>query len=189
MNVSSTGNFAGNVSSNGVVIARGFTGNAVFVTNTEVQVGNSTQNSIITSTRVTVGNNSVNTFLSSAESRLGGNTVVDVINYTRTNLGTVNGTITFTPGNDIYQRAQLNGATTVQFGAFPAANTLGMIFVEARNWGNVVVTFANTVNWAQGNGSYTTSFANSGTALANSGTNWITVWSTDGGVTLYGTAI
>lgn len=106
---------------------------------------------------------------------------------TQTNKGTINaGTVTFDVSISSKQKVTVGGALSVAFSGWPTSGTYAEIEIQLVN-GGVGVTWP-TVNWLVGDGTTNTLFSSMGVTLANPGTNFVIVWSTDGGITLYGSA-
>lgn len=102
--------------------------------------------------------------------------------------GTVaSGTVTFSVFRATKQKLTLSGALTVVFSDWAPAGTYSELEVQLVN-GGLGVTWPTSVNWLKGDGTSTTTFASSGVTLQSPGTNWILVWSTDGGATVWGRA-
>lgn len=103
--------------------------------------------------------------------------------------GTVtSGTVTFTVSASAYQRLQVGGALIITTTGWPAANTYGEIMLELVNGASAAITWP-TINWIRGDGTVTTTFANNGASLQVSGTDFITLWTRNGGTTIYGKII
>lgn len=96
------------------------------------------------------------------------------------------GTKTFNVDSSRVHKVEVTGSHTWAFSSWPAGYTTVRILVK--NGGLGTITFP-TINWYVGDGTSTTNFATSGVTLQSSGTNTIDVWSPDGGVTLYGSAL
>jgi hypothetical protein len=107
--------------------------------------------------------------------------------FDTTDKGSVgSGTVTFTVSDDAKQKLTVTGALTIAFAGWPTTGNYAECEIELVN-GGTNVTWP-TVNWAVGDGTTSTTFADTGITLASSGTNHVVVWSTDGGTTLYGVA-
>jgi hypothetical protein len=104
------------------------------------------------------------------------------------NKGTVSGAVLITQSVGTEQKMTLGGAAVVTFTGFPTAGNYGEVELELVNGGSHTLTFG-PVNWLLGDGTFSTSFSDLGVALQASGTNWIFVWSTNGGVTIWGKAL
>jgi len=98
------------------------------------------------------------------------------------------GTVTFTVSAGSKQKLTVGGALTVAFTGWPASGNYGEIEINLVNGGAFAVTWP-LVNWMVGDGTSSTNFASMLVALAAAGTNFVLVWSIDGGATLYGKAI
>lgn len=111
----------------------------------------------------------------------------DVV-YDQGNKGTVSsGTVTFALSDDNNQKLTVGGDLTISFSGWPSSGIYAEFEIELVNGGAHTITWP-TVNWLKGDGTYSTSFSSMGVTLQTSGTNWVIVWSTDGGTTLWGRA-
>ena len=118
------------------------------------------------------------------------------ISFNEVDKGTVStGTVTFTASSANVQRLQVGGALTIATTGWPASGTFGYIILKLVNAGSASVTLP-TINWVRpDNGQTTTTFSTylaawSGrTALQTSGTDFMFLWSDDGGTTIYGKLI
>jgi hypothetical protein len=97
------------------------------------------------------------------------------------------GTVTFDVSEDAKQKLTVTGALTIAFSGWPTTGNYAECEVELVNGGVATVTLP-TVNWIVGDGTTSTTFADTGVTLVASGTNHLVVWSTDAGTTLYGVA-
>lgn len=103
--------------------------------------------------------------------------------------GTVtSGTVTFNWTNGEKQKLTVGGALTVAFTGWPSSGRYGEIEVQLVNGGAFTVTWPS-VKWMLSDGGSSTTFADMNVSLSAAGTNFILVWSTDGGANLYGRAI
>jgi hypothetical protein len=102
--------------------------------------------------------------------------------------GTVSsGTVNFDLADGSKQKLTVGGNLTVVFTSWPASGSYGEIEVELVNGGAHTVTWP-TVHWLKGDGTNSTTFSDMSVTLAASGTNFVVVWTTDGGATVYGSA-
>ena len=105
----------------------------------------------------------------------------------QTDKGTVSSGTT-TLGADIAkQKITAGGDFTIAFDTWPASGDYAEVEIELVNGGAHTITWP-TVNWLAGDGTYSTTFSSMGVTLQTTGTNWIVIWSTDGGTTLWGRA-
>jgi hypothetical protein len=110
------------------------------------------------------------------------------LDFDTTDKGSVgSGTVTFSASVDGKQKLTVTGTLTLAFDSWAATGHYSEVEIELVNGGSATVTHA-TVNWAVGDGTTSTTFADTGITLATSGTNHLIVWTTDGGSTLYGVA-
>lgn len=111
----------------------------------------------------------------------------DVVSIVEISSGTVSsGTVTFDVSVSSKQKLIVGGALSINFINWPANGVYGEVEIELVN-GGVNVTWP-TINWLKGDGTNSTSFSSMGVTLNNPGTNWVIVWSTSGGATLWGKA-
>lgn len=83
------------------------------------------------------------------------------------------------------QRVQVGGNISIALSNLPAAGQLAEIMLELVNGGAHTITWP-TINWINSDGTTTTSFASNGITLQSAGTDWIMLWTRDGGTTVYG---
>lgn len=99
--------------------------------------------------------------------------------------GTVtSGTVTFSVTASSYQRLQVGGALTIATSDW-AVGTYNEVAIELVNGAAASVTWP-TIYWILPNGGVTTTFANNGVVLQTAGTDFVILWSRDGGTTIYG---
>jgi hypothetical protein len=102
--------------------------------------------------------------------------------------GTVNsGTVNFDLVDGSNQKLTVGGDLTVTYSGWPKSGNYGEIEIELVNGGAHTITWP-TVNWLKGDGTNSTTFSSMGVTLAASGTNFVVVWTTNGGTTRYGVA-
>lgn len=100
--------------------------------------------------------------------------------------GTVtSGTVTFAVTSSSYQRLQVGGALTIATSSWPSAGTYSELAIELVNGAAGAITWP-TINWVLPTGATTTTFANNGVVLQTAGTDFVILWSRDGGTTIYG---
>jgi hypothetical protein len=110
------------------------------------------------------------------------------IQYPQLDKGSIGtGTVTFNASLNTKGKLTVTGALTVAFSSWPASGSYGEYEIQLVNGGSAAVTWP-TVNWLKGDGTSSITFTDMSVALQTSGTNWVIVWSTDGGSTLYGRA-
>jgi hypothetical protein len=118
-----------------------------------------------------------------------GQPTLPVIKKPQTDKGTVtSGTSTFDASVAAEQRLQVGGNLTIAYSNWPASGTYGEVEIQLVNGSAFTITWP-TVHWMVGDGTNSTTFSAMGVTLAASGTNWVAVWTTDGGTTLYGRAV
>ena len=81
--------------------------------------------------------------------------------------------------------APSTGAQTLSITNWPASGNLGELLIEGINLGAATITWP-TINWVKSDGSTTTTFASNGVTLQASGTDWVLLWTRNGGTTVYG---
>src|SRR5262245_11665079 len=103
--------------------------------------------------------------------------------------GTVNsGTVTFVVSAGTKQKLTVGGALTIAFSDWPTSGTYGEVEIQLVN-GGIGVTWPGAIKWLIGDGTNSTTFGDMGVTLQNAATNWVLVWSTDNGTSIYGRAI
>jgi hypothetical protein len=103
--------------------------------------------------------------------------------------GTVtSGTVTFNVSTSSYQRLQVGGALIIATSGWPTANTYGELMLELVNGASAAITWPS-INWIKGDGTVTTTFSTNGVSLQVSGTDFISLWTRNGGTTIYGKII
>jgi hypothetical protein len=105
-------------------------------------------------------------------------------------LGTVNaGTATLNFALAQSQRLQIGGAVTIAASNWPAAaDGLFVGVLELVNGGAYTLTWP-AIRWVLADGTFTTSFSANTVTLQAVGTDFVTLWSRDGGATVYGRII
>ena len=103
--------------------------------------------------------------------------------------GTVtSGTVTFTVSSSGYQRLQVGGALIIATAGWPTTGTYGELMLELVNGASAAITWP-TINWIKGDGTVTTTFGANGASLQVTGTDFISLWTRNGGTTIYGKII
>lgn len=103
--------------------------------------------------------------------------------------GTVtSGTVTFTVSSSGYQRLQVGGALIIATAGWPTTGTYGELMLELVNGASAAITWP-TINWIRGDGTVTTTFGANGASLQVTGTDFISLWTRNGGTTIYGKII
>lgn len=87
-----------------------------------------------------------------------------------------------------HQRMQVTGATTLSFANWPGNTTSNMLMLEVVNGGAFAITWP-TINWVLSDGAFTQVFSANGTPLQASGTDFVMLWTRDGGATVYGKVV
>lgn len=103
--------------------------------------------------------------------------------------GTVStGTVTFSFAEASHQRLQVGGALTIAVNGWPPTNNNATLMIELVNGASAAITWP-TINWIKSDGTATTSFASNGVTLQASGTDFVVLWTRDGGTTIFGKVI
>ncbi len=103
--------------------------------------------------------------------------------------GTVStGTVTFSFADASHQRLQVGGALTIAVNGWSPTNNNATLMIELVNGASAAITWP-TINWIKSDGTTTTSFASNGVTLQTSGTDFVVLWTRDGGTTIYGKVI
>jgi len=87
--------------------------------------------------------------------------------------------------NGSHQRWAPTGSVSLTVSNWPASGVLGELLIEGINLGSATITWP-TVNWIKSDGTTTTTFASNGVTLQATGTDWVFLWTRDGGTTVYG---
>ncbi len=106
-----------------------------------------------------------------------------VVMLDKGNSGAAAQVLDYTAGSE--QRLQVTGAFTLSTSNWPPAGNLGEILLKLVNGGAYAITWP-TINWVTSTGAFVTTFAGNGVTLQASGTDWIVLWSDDGGATVFG---
>lgn len=103
--------------------------------------------------------------------------------------GTVStGTVTFSFADASHQRLQVGGALTIAVNGWSPTNNNATLMIELVNGASAAITWP-TINWIKSNGTTTTSFASNGITLQTSGTDFVVLWTRDGGTTIFGKVV
>lgn len=125
---------------------------------------------------------------------LAGNTFTAAQNYSQVDKGTVSsGTVTFDASAKNVQKLTVGGALTIATSNWPASGTQGDLEIELVNGGAFAVTFTG-ISWllpttgapAASFSAYLTAIGRSPASLQTAGTDWIYLWTTNGGTTING---
>jgi hypothetical protein len=81
-----------------------------------------------------------------------------------------------------------SGAQTLSIANWPPTGNLGELLIQGVNLGAATITWP-TINWIKNDGTTTTTFSSNGVTLQSSGTDWILLWTRDGGTTIYGKVV
>ncbi len=96
------------------------------------------------------------------------------------------GTQTFDVSAASMQGMTVTGSITIALTGWPAAGVLGELCIELVNGGAFVITWPATVRWIRPDGTFTTDFLAAQQPLLASGTDFVFLWSRDGGSTIWG---
>jgi len=143
--------------------------------------------------RIAADNNTLG-FVNATYAKLTTNVFTSSQNYTEANKGIVtSGTVTFDRSAGDVQKLQVGGALSVALAGWPAFGTYGGILLEIINGGAFVLTFP-TIKWilpdtgaaAASFSAYLTAIGRTSSSLQVSGSDFLYLWSTDGGATVFG---
>ena len=102
------------------------------------------------------------------------------------NSGSTTQNLNFTDA--FHQKITNTGAFNITTSNWPSTGNLGQIMLELVNGAANSITWP-TINWIKSDGTTTTSFSTNGVTLQTNGTDWIILWSKDGGTTIYGKVV
>ncbi len=124
-------------------------------------------------------------FIANAEA---GSSVRNKLNFLLVDKGSVGtGTVTFDASAARKQKLTVTGSLTIAFSNWPSSGTSGEVEIELVNGAAGTITWP-TVHWLKGDGTNSTTFSTMGVTIYASGTNFVSIWTSDGGTTLYGRA-
>lgn len=136
---------------------------------------------------IDTGNAGATHFPGNASGQFSGGQYDNLRGPTIVDKGTVGtGTVTFDVSVSSKQKLTVSGALNVAFSNWPATGAYAQVELELVNAGTNITW--PTVNWMKGDGTSSTTFSSMGVTLQASGTNFVIVWTIDGGTTLYGIA-
>jgi hypothetical protein len=92
-------------------------------------------------------------------------------------------TLDYTAGS--HQRIQNGGAHTIATSNWPPTGNLGEMLLELVNGAAYAITWPS-INWVLSDGTTTTTFSANGVTLQAAGTDWVFLWTRNGGTTIYG---
>lgn len=127
--------------------------------------------------------------------RLSANTFTGAQALTKVDKGSVGtGTVTFTVSAGNVQKLTVTGALTIALAGWIAGSTLSEVLIELVNGGVAVVTMPAAIKWilpttgaaAASFSAYLTAIGRTPASLQSAGTDFLYLWSTDGGTTIYG---
>lgn len=90
--------------------------------------------------------------------------------------------------NGSHQRWTPSGTAPLTIANWPPNGTTGELLIEGVNLGAATITWP-TINWIKSDGTTTTTFSSNGITLQSSGTDWVILWTRDGGTTIYGKVV
>jgi hypothetical protein len=101
--------------------------------------------------------------------------------------------VTFDRSAKSVWKLTVGGALTIATTGWPAAGNFGDLLIELVNGGSAAVTFTG-INWilpttgaaAASFSAYLTAIGRSPASLQSAGTDWIYLWTTNGGTTING---
>lgn len=80
------------------------------------------------------------------------------------------------------------GAQTLTISNWPPSGAMGELLIQGVNLGAATITWP-TINWIKADGTTTTTFSSNGVTLQSSGTDWVLLWTRDGGTTIFGKVV
>lgn len=80
------------------------------------------------------------------------------------------------------------GSQTLTISNWPPSGAMGELLIQGVNLGAATITWP-TINWIKSDGTTTTTFSANGVTLQTSGTDWVFIWTRDGGTTLFGKVV
>lgn len=95
------------------------------------------------------------------------------------------GTVALNYSTAEMHRVQVGSALTLSTEGWTPSGQLAEMVIELVNGGSYAVTWP-TINWVLGDGTFTTNFTNTGVTLQTVGTDWVLLWTRDGGATICG---
>lgn len=95
------------------------------------------------------------------------------------------GTVNISAIDAEHQKIVATGNITITVSNFRAAGITDELLLECVNFGGKTIAFP-TISWIKPDGSFATTFATNGVTLQSSGTDFILIWTRDGGATLFG---
>lgn len=87
-----------------------------------------------------------------------------------------------------HQKITATGNFTWSITNWPPTGNLGCLLIELTNGAAFTITWP-TINWIKADGTTTTTFSGNGVTLQSSGTDFIYLWTRDGGTTIYGKVV
>lgn len=88
----------------------------------------------------------------------------------------------------VYHKITVDAAQAITFGGFTNGK-VGSVVLEMINGGAAAITWPANLKWIAPDGSFVTSLADMSVTLNSAGKDFITVFSEDGGTTLYGKVV
>lgn len=83
-----------------------------------------------------------------------------------------------------HQRISADGDFILGFSDWPSSEMSAKLFLECVNFGGKDVTWSG-VTWVKSDGSFTTSLIDNGITWQSSGVDFVSLWTRDGGATIY----
>jgi hypothetical protein len=103
-------------------------------------------------------------------------------------LGNVSGAVSINVASAKAQRFTPTANTTLTFTNWPAVGFVGELLLQVVNAGSKL-DGVTAVNWILPDGTTTSNFSNTGVTLQSSGIDFLTLWTLNGGSTVYGKVI
>lgn len=90
--------------------------------------------------------------------------------------------------NGSCQRWAPSGTVSLTLTGWAPTGNLSELLIQGINLGAATITWP-TINWIKSDGTTTTTFSSNGVTLQSSGTDWVYLFTRDGGTTIYGKVI
>lgn len=98
---------------------------------------------------------------------------------------TANNAVILNVVNDQIYSININGTTVITLEGF-ISGELSEIFIELKNGGSNAIVWDSSVKWVLPTGDYSEIFADTNIEFSLDGTDFVYLWSTDGGTNIYG---
>ena len=99
--------------------------------------------------------------------------------------GTVTGSVSINLADGQWQRFQVSSSASINLTGWESSNTGDHVLLEISDGGGVTISWP-TINWYLSDGTTSTSIGDLNAALQAAATNYVVLWSRDGGTTIFG---